>query len=58
MIVRGLPEAGDFLEMDTTITNLGAIERTGILIPSGCFLYAASNIANVTVVATGLSETV
>ena len=58
MVVKGLPEAGDFLEMDTSITNLGAIERTGILIPSGCFLYAASNIANVTVVSTGLSETV
>ena len=58
MVVKGLPEAGDFLEMDTNITNFGAIERTGILIPSGCFLYAASSVANVTVISTGLSETV
>ena len=58
MVVKGLPEAGDFLEMDTAISSPGAIERTGILIPSGCFLYAASSVANVTVISTGLSETV
>ena len=58
MVVRGLPEAGDFLEMDTNVNALTAIERTGILVPAGCFLYAASNIANVTVMSTGISETV
>ena len=58
MTINSLPSYTDFLEHDVTLSPNGTFERTGILVPPNTYLYVSSNAPQVSVVATGIQESV
>ena len=58
MTINSLPSYTDFIEHDVTLSPNGTFERTGILVPPNTYLYVSSNAPQVSVVATGIQESV
>ena len=58
MTINSLPSYTDFIEHDVTLSPNGTFERTGILVPPNTYLYVSSSAPQVSVVATGIQETV
>jgi hypothetical protein len=56
LLANGQPVFTDFLEYDALIAGTGVLERTGIIVPPNTYLYASSNISQVTALAIGIQE--
>jgi len=50
--------AGEFIEFDVSIVANGVLERTGVMLNAGKIITAYSDTNNVSVVVTGVEETV
>lgn len=48
----------DYIEYDSLIAGTGVLERTGVIVPPGKYLYASSNISRVSALAVGIQESV
>jgi hypothetical protein len=58
LLANGQPVNTDFIEFDSIIAGNGVLERTGIIIPPNTYLYASSNVSQVTALAIGIQEAV
>jgi hypothetical protein len=58
LLANGQPVNTDFIEFDSLIAGFGVLERTGIIIPPNTYLYASSNVSQVTALAIGIQEAV
>jgi hypothetical protein len=50
------PGTADFLEYNITLPPLGTLERTGVIMSNGYYLYGWASTANVTVVSWGIDD--
>ena len=58
LLATGQPVFTDFMEYDALIAANGVLERTGIILPPNTYLYASSNISQVSAIAIGIQEAV
>ena len=58
LLATGQPVFADFMEYDALIAATGVLERTGIILPPNTYLYASSNISQVSAIAIGIREAV